>query len=181
MNEVGLFELSEKGMVELSDASHLLMTSDNLTSGSVIVAAMEGARPMLLEIQALTTPTSFGLPRRTANGMDYNRLLMLIAVMSKRTKINLGNQDIYTNTAGGMKIRETALDLSVCLALASSALDKPLKQKTLVFGEVSLSGEVKPVLGQAKRLEQGKKLGYINHITSDTVKSVDQAIKKAFS
>src|SRR5690606_16310094 len=98
--------------------------------------------------------------RRTANGMDYNRLLMLIAVLSKRTKVRLDDQDIYTNIAGGMKVKETAIDLAACLAIASSALDVPLPAKTVVFGEVSLSGTVKPVVGQKKRMEQARKLGY---------------------
>src|SRR5690606_32302610 len=127
------------------------------------------------ELQALTTTTSFGLPRRTANGIDLNRLLMLVAVMSKRLKMSLGNQDIYTNIAGGLRIKETALDLPVCLAIASSMLDQPLPAKTAVFGEVALSGEVKPVLGQQQRVEQAHKLGYNNLITAQTAASLEQA------
>lgn len=180
IHEVGLFSLGETGMVEVTDPTGLLATSQSPTSGSAITVSMEGIRPVLLEVQALTVTTSFGLPRRTANGMDYNRLLMLIAVLTKRTKLNLGNQDVYTNLAGGLKIRETALDLAVCLALVSSLKDKPLPAKTVVFGEVSLAGQIKPVVGQAKRLAEAKKLGYKNSISSDTAKTLAEAIQQAF-
>ncbi len=180
VHEVGLFELAEAGMREVTDPSGLLAAGYAATSGSVITVSMEGVRPVLLEVQALTTPTSFGLPRRTSNGMDYNRLLMLIAVLTKRTKINLGNQDVYTNLAGGLKIKETALDLAVCLALISSIKDTPLPPKTVVFGEVSLSGQVKPVLGQQKRLDQAKKLGYNHCISADSAPTLAQAIQQAF-
>jgi len=180
VNEVGLFELNDTGMTEVLDVFQAFAPTQNLTSGSVLTISMEGIRPMMLEIQALATPTSFGLPRRTANGMDYNRLLMLIAVLSKRTKLKLGNQDIYTNIAGGIKIKETALDLAICLSITSSMLNKPLEEGTIVFGEVSLSGEVKPVIGQKKRLDQAKKLGYSKFITSETVKNISQAIQLAF-
>jgi DNA repair protein RadA/Sms len=180
VNEVGLFELKDKGMVELLDAERVLVPQGKPTYGSVVTATMEGMRPMLLEIQALTTPTSFGLPRRTANGMDYNRLQMLIAVLTKRTKLSLGNQDVYTNITGGMKIKETSLDLAVCLALASSLINKPLTANTVVFGEVSLSGEIKAVLGQQRRLDQAKKLGYKHSITPENVQTLAQAIRLAF-
>ena len=180
VHEVGLFELGDGGMREVSDTFTAFAPAQKLTSGSALTISMEGIRPMLLEVQALATPTNFGLPRRTANGMDYNRLLMLLAVLGKRTKLRLGNQDIYTNIAGGIKIRETALDLAVCLAVASSMMDKSLPDGTVVFGEVSLSGEVKPVLGQKKRIQQAKKLGYNTFITSDSVTTVTQAIQKAF-
>jgi DNA repair protein RadA/Sms len=180
VHEVGLFELSEQGMAEITDPTGLLADTYARTSGSVVTVSMEGIRPVLLEVQGLTVPTSFGLPRRTANGMDYNRLLMLIAVLTKRTKLALGNQDVYTNLAGGLRIRETALDLAVCLALVSSLKDKPLPERTVVFGEVSLAGEVKPVIGQAKRQEQAKKLGYKHCISSDSAQNLSQAIKQAF-
>lgn len=180
VHEVGLFELAEKGMQQVLDPTGMLAAGHTQTSGSVITVSMEGIRPVLLEVQALTAPTSFGLPRRTANGMDYNRLLMLIAVLTKRTKLNLGNQDVYTNLAGGLHIRETALDLAVCLALVSSLKDQPLPPKTVAFGEISLAGEIKPVVGQQKRLEQAKKLGYDHAITADSAKSVSQAINQVF-
>lgn len=180
VHEVGLFELGEYGMIEVMDAFQAFAPANKLTSGSALTISMEGIRPMLLEVQALATPTSFGLPRRTANGMDYNRLLMLLAVLSKRTKLKLGNQDIYTNISGGMKIKETALDLAVCLAVASSALDKPLEEGMVVFGEVGLSGEIKPVAGQKKRIDQAKKLGHTKLITSDNAKTIAQAIQLAF-
>lgn len=181
VHEVGLFELREEGMVEIVDPTGLLASSHANTSGSVITVSMEGVRPVLLEVQGLTAPTSFGLPRRTANGMDYNRLLMLIAVLTKRTKLNLGNQDVYTNLAGGLRIRETALDLAVCLALVSSMKDQPLPPHTVVFGEVSLSGEIKPVIGQSKRIEQARKMGYKHHISADSAKTLSQAIQQAFT
>jgi DNA repair protein RadA/Sms len=180
LHEVGLFELTEQGMLQINDPTGLLDVSSVPASGSVITVSMEGVRPVLLEVQGLTVPTSFGLPRRTANGMDYNRLLMLIAVLTKRTKLNLGNQDVYTNLAGGLKIRETALDLAVCLSLISSLKNQPLPANTVAFGEVSLAGEVKPVIGQQKRLDQAKKLGYRHSITSDSAKTITQAIQQAF-
>lgn len=181
VHEVGLFELSENGMVEITDAFQAFAPSQPLASGSVLTISMEGIRPMMLEVQALATPTSFGLPRRTANGMDYNRLLMLLAVLSKRTKLKVGSHDIYTNIAGGIKIRETALDLAVCIAVASSLLDEPLDEGIIIFGEVSLSGEIKPVVGQSKRTEQAKKLGYKKFITSETASNINQALQQARS
>ncbi len=180
VHEVGLFELTETGMKEVLDAAQAFVSEGDLASGSVLTVSMEGLRPMLLEIQALSSKTHFGLPRRTANGMDYNRLLMLLAVLSKRTKVRLDDQDIYTNIAGGMKVKETAVDLAVCLAVVSSALDISLPPKTVVFGEVSLSGAVKAVVGQKKRLDQAKKLGYKSFITADTAKTLNQALKQAF-
>jgi DNA repair protein RadA/Sms len=105
---------------------------------------------------------------------------MLLAVLTKRTKLKLGNHDIYTNIAGGIKIRETALDLAICLSVASSMLDTPLEDGVLAFGEVSLSGEIKPVVGQQKRINQAKKLGYKKFITSDTVQNINQALAQAF-
>ncbi len=179
VHEVGLFELSENGMTEVADTFGAFAPSQPLASGSVLTISMEGIRPMMLEVQALATPTSFGLPRRTANGMDYNRLLMLLAVLGKRTKLKLGNHDVYTNIAGGIKIRETALDLAVCLAVASSLLDTSLEDGVIAFGEVSLSGEIKPVVGQSKRIEQAKKLGYTRFITSDTAQNINQALQQA--
>jgi DNA repair protein RadA/Sms len=107
-------------------------------------------------------------------------LIMLIAVMTKRSKLNLGNQDIYTNIAGGLRVRETALDLPVCLAIASSFLDQPIEAHTAVFGEVSLSGEIKPALGQQKRLDQAKKLGYNKFINAQTASTLDEAMRQAF-
>lgn len=180
VHEVGLFELTETGMQELLDPAQAFVGQGPPASGSVVTVSMEGIRPMLLEIQALASKTHFGLPRRTANGMDYNRLLMLIAVLAKRTKVRLDDQDIYTNIAGGMKVKETALDLAVCLAVVSSAIDVPLAAGTVVFGEVSLSGEIKPVVGQKKRTEQAKKLGYERVISSDVVKRLPEALKMAF-
>jgi len=179
VHEVGIFELGENGIKEITEAFSAFAPNQPLASGSILTISMEGIRPMLLEVQALATPTSFGLPRRTANGMDYNRLLMLLAVVSKRTKLKLGNHDIYTNIAGGIKIKETALDLAVCLAVASSMLDTPFEDGLVVFGEVGLSGEIKPVVGQKKRIDQAKKLGYKKFITSDTVQNINQALQKA--
>lgn len=180
VHEVGIFELADSGMVEINDTFQAFASKNSLASGSVLTVSMEGIRPILLEVQALATKTNFGLPRRTANGIDYSRLLMLLAVLEKRTKLQLGNQDVYTNIAGGMKIKETAVDLAVCIAVASSVLDQPLPDGVIVFGEVSLSGDIKPVVGQKKRIDQARKLGYKTFINSESARSIPQALRQAF-
>ena len=129
-------------------------------SGSVVVCMMEGTRPMLLEVQALVCRTNFGLPRRTAAGMDYNRLNLLMAVLEKRLNLPLSSYDAYVNIAGGVRLSEPALDLGLVLAIISSYRDVPIPDKTLVFGEVGLSGEVRAVGMSQQRVQEAKRLGF---------------------
>ena len=136
-NEIGMFEMRGGGMCEITNPSSVLISErEEKVSGSVIVASLEGTRPMLVEVQALTSPTVFGLPRRTANGIDYNRLTLLMAVLEKKAGLNLGSQDVYVNVVGGIKINEPAIDLGVVLSVASSYKNIPINDDVVVFGEV---------------------------------------------
>lgn len=136
-NEVGMFEMQNEGMVEITNPSSILISErDDNPSGSVIVASMEGTRPLLIELQALTTPTVFGFPRRTANGIDYNRLTLLMAVLEKKAGFNLGNQDIYLNVVSGMKISEPAVDLGIIVCVASSYKNISITKDIAFIGEV---------------------------------------------
>ena len=130
------------------------------SSGSVVSSGIEGTRPLLMEIQGLLVPTSFGIPRRTANGMDYNRLNMLLAIMERRLGIECSKFDAYINITGGMRISEPSVDLAVILALLSSYRNIPLKEDIMVFGEVGLSGEVRAVSQSKQRIEEAKRLGF---------------------
>jgi len=159
--EVGVFEMSERGMVEVLNPSEAFL-AERLpdATGSVIAVTMEGTRPLLVEIQALASTTSFGLPRRTSNGIDVNRLLLLVAVMSKRVGLRLFDQDLFVNVIGGMKISEPAADLAVALAIASSFQNISLPNDLAVMGEVGLSGELRAVSQIGRRLNEAAKLGF---------------------
>jgi DNA repair protein RadA/Sms len=160
-NELGVFEMKEKGLAEVSNPSEIFLSQraeDPI--GSVIVPVLEGSRPLLVEIQALTNPTSFGLPRRTANGLDFNRLLLVTAVLSRRVGLKLGNQDILVNVTGGLKIDEPAADLGVALAIASSLRDAPIDPGLVVVGEVGLSGELRSVTQLEWRVGEAARLGF---------------------
>jgi len=160
-NEIGMFEMGAEGLVEITDPSKVLISErDENPSGSVIIASMEGTRPLLVEFQALTTPTVFGMPRRTANGIDYNRLAVLIAVLEKKVGLNLGNQDVYLNVVSGLKINEPAIDLGIIAATVSSFKNIPIDKKTVVLGEVGLTGEIRSVNLIDKRLKEAEKLGF---------------------
>lgn len=160
-NEIGMFEMQNEGLIEITDPSSVLISErEEGTTGSVIVASLEGTRPILLELQALSTPTVFGLPRRTAGGIDYNRLVLLIAVLEKRAGMNLGSQDVYLNIVGGMKVNEPALDLGILLAVASSFKNIEIPEHIAVVGEVGLTGEVRSVNMIEKRVKEVEKLGY---------------------
>jgi len=139
-NEIGMFEMKNEGMVEVSNPSSILISErDGNPAGSVIVACLEGTRPLLIEIQALTTPTIYGFPKRTANGIDYNRLALLIAVLDKKAGLNLGSYDVYVNVVGGIKINEPSIDLGVVLAAASSFKNISIKENVVVIGEVRIN------------------------------------------
>ena len=145
-NEIGMFEMREEGMCEVTNPSDILITErEDNPSGSCILASVEGTRPILVEVQALTSQTVFGLPKRTANGFDYNRLAVLIAVLEKKAGLSLGNQDVYLNIAGGMKISEPAADLGIIATVASSYKNVPIPQSTVVMGEVGLTAELRRI------------------------------------
>lgn len=160
-NEIGVFEMRQSGLVEVENPSeYMLSGKPENASGSVVACSMEGTRPILLEIQALVCRTNFGMPRRTAAGTDYNRVNLLMAVLEKRLGMSLGNCDAYVNIAGGIKMNEPAIDLGIVMALVSSYRNRPIDEKTIVFGEVGLSGEVRAVSMPEQRVAEAKKLGF---------------------
>lgn len=159
-NEAGIFEMADTGLQPVSNPSAALLAERQVTDGSVVLATMEGTRPLLVEVQALVNRTSYGYPKRTASGIDINRVNLLIAMLEKRTKLNLADQDIYINIVGGIRITEPAADLAVCLAIASAAKGMQLKKNVAVFGEIGLSGEIRHVPFAEKRVAEAKKLGF---------------------
>ena len=160
-NEIGMFEMNDIGMCEIDNPSSVLLSEKNENvAGSIVVASIEGTRPILVELQALTATSVFGMPRRTANGIDYNRLTLLIAVLEKRTGLPLGNQDVYLNIVGGIKINEPALDLGIILAVSSSFKNIPIPNDVIAIGEVGLTGEVRSVNQIEKRIKEAEKLGF---------------------
>ena len=160
-NEIGVFEMRQDGLVEVENPSeYMLSGKPEGASGSVVACSMEGTRPILLEVQALVCHSNFGIPRRTAAGTDFNRVNLLMAVLEKRLGLKLGDCDAYVNIAGGIKMNEPAIDLGIVLALISSYKDKPIDEKTICFGEVGLSGEVRAVSMAEQRVLEAKKLGF---------------------
>ena len=160
-NEIGMFEMKGEGLCEITNPSEILISErDDNPSGSGIVASIEGTRAMLVEIQALTSQSVFGIPKRTANGFDYNRLAVLVAVLEKRSRLMLGGQDIYLNVVGGIKLNEPAIDLGVCCIVASSFKNVPISKDTVIMGEVGLTGEVRRISMIEKRLKEAEKLGF---------------------
>lgn len=159
-NEAGIFEMVEQGLKPVENPSAALLSERQVSDGSIVLATMEGSRPILVEVQALVNPTSYGYPKRAASGFDLNRLNLLVAMLERRTKLKLAEHDIYINIVGGIQIREPAADLAICLAIGSAAKGLQLKQNCVVFGEVGLSGEVRHVPFADKRLSEAKKLGF---------------------
>jgi DNA repair protein RadA/Sms len=160
-NEVGVFEMKSEGLIEVANPSLAFLSQrPGQAVGSVVVPTLEGSRPLLVEVQALTSPTSFGLPRRTANGIDFNRLLMITAVLVRRVGLRLGNQDIIVNVTGGLKVGEPAVDLGVALAIASSFRDVEVAPDLAALGEVGLSGELRAVSQLERRLGEAARLGF---------------------
>lgn len=159
-NEVGIFEMNETGLKIVDNLSAALLEERQISDGSIVLATIEGSRPLLVEVQALVNKTSYGYPKRTASGFDLNRLNLLVAMLERRTKLRLAEHDIYINIVGGMQIREPAADLAICLAIGSAAKGLKLKQNSVVFGEVGLSGEVRHVAHVDKRLSEALKLGF---------------------
>lgn len=159
-SEAAIFEMYEQGLRVVENPSAALLAERQSADGSVVLATLEGTRPLLVEIQALVNPTSFGYPKRTASGFDLNRLNLLIAVLERRTKLNLSDKDIYINVVGGLKLVDQAADLAICMAIASAAAGKRIDDETVVFGEVGLGGELRSVIGADKRIAEAKKLGF---------------------
>ncbi|MEK9130018.1 MAG: DNA repair protein RadA, partial [Patescibacteria group bacterium] len=193
-NEVGVFEMKEKGLIEVENPSkEFLSQRTTKETGSIVTATMEGSRAFLIEVQALVSKTIFGYPQRRASGFDLNRLQLLATVLSRRCKLNLGNQDIYLNVAGGIKVEEPAVDLAVCLSIVSAFKNKSIDSNLVVFGEVGLGGEIRNVGQIDKRIIEAKKLGFKTIMIPQTnfkfaenemqiiqVKNLNEAIEIAF-
>jgi len=163
-NEAAIFEMDEDGLRVVQNPSAALLAERQNADGSVVMATLEGTRPLLVEIQALVNPTNFGYPKRTASGFDLNRLNLLIAVLERRTKLNLSDKDIYINVVGGLKLSDPAADLAVAMAIASAAAGRRLDDGLVVFGEVGLGGEIRTVHSVDKRIAEAKKLGFTEAI-----------------
>jgi len=169
-NEVAIFEMAATGLREVLNPSAALLSERMNTDGSVILATLEGNRPILVEIQALATKSNFGYPKRTASGFDINRLNLLIAVLERRTKLKLSEQDIFVNVVGGMRLQDSAADLAVCMAIASAVAGRKLGEEYVVFGEVGLGGEIRSAFRADQRIAEAKKLGFSKAIGPATVK-----------
>ena len=167
-SEAAIFEMNDKGLRAVENPSAALLAERQNADGSVVLATLEGNRPILVEIQALVNSTNFGYPKRTASGFDLNRLNLLIAVLEKRTKLNLSDKDIYVNVVGGLKLADRAADLAVAMAIASAAAGRKLDDGLVVFGEVGLGGEIRSAQGADKRLNEAKKLGFTQAIAPAT-------------
>ena len=177
-NEIGVFEMRQNGLVEVQNPSEFMLNGKpENASGSVVACSMEGTRPILIEIQALVCSSNFGMPRRTAAGTDYNRVNLLMAVLEKRVGIHLSNYDAYVNIAGGIKMNEPAVDLGIVMAIVSSYKNQPIDEKTIVFGEVGLSGEVRAVNMPEQRVAEAKKLGFTTCIMPEVSREVVKNIK----
>ncbi len=170
-NEVAIFEMMESGLIEVQNPSATLLAERMNTDGSVILATMEGNRPILVEIQALATNSNYGYPKRTASGFDINRLNLLIAVIERRTKLKLNNKDIFINVVGGMRLSDSAADLAVCMAIASAVAGRKLDDEYVVFGEVGLGGEIRSAFRADQRIIEAQKLGFKHAIAPRTVKN----------
>ncbi len=193
-NEIGVFEMTEAGLSEVANPSSLFI-SDSTASGSAVTSVIEGTRPLLVEVQALTSPTSFNYPQRVATGIDYKRLAMLLAVLERRVGINVHGVDCFVNAVGGIKVMEPSCDLGLILAIASSMKNKAIERGTVLIGEVGLGGEVRPVYGLESRLKEADKLGFKvaiipgkgitkmkkHKINIVTVEEVKEAVKIALS
>jgi DNA repair protein RadA/Sms len=181
VDEIGVFEMGEKGMQEVKNPSKEFLASRVSAPGSVVVPIMEGSRAILTEVQALTTPSNYGLPVRRCSGLDPNRLQILVATLMKRAGVALGSQDIFVNIVGGLQARERGSDLGVCLAIASSASDKVISKDAIAVGEVGLLGEIRSAPYLDKRVSEARRLGFKNFITDKKVRTLREAINLALS
>ncbi len=176
IEEVGIFDMSDQGLKEVSNPSALFL-QDRVKNvpGSVVTVILEGTRPMLVEIQALTVPTQLAMPRRVGNGVDYNRLQLIIAILQKRLNLPLGGFDVFVNVSGGLKVAEPAVDLSIAMAILSSFKNKAMDPKTVVFGELGLLGEVRRVVSEERRIKEAKRLGFATACAPSNVASLSKA------
>ena len=176
-NEIGMFDMTGRGLAQIENPSQVMLEGRPVgISGTCVACVMEGTRPVLSEVQALVTKTSFPSPRRTTSGFDYNRLYLLLAVLEKRAGYAFSSQDVYLNIIGGLKLDETACDLAVCMALASSLLDLPVGEKTIAIGEVGLGGEVRSVTHLETRLKEAQRIGFDTALVPrHNLKTIDAA------
>jgi len=178
VDEVGVFLMGDKGLTEVKNPSDVFLEERQKgVAGSCVVATMEGTRPVLVEVQGLVVPSQLAVPRRVGTGVDQRRLQLLVAVLSKRCRLPLGHMDVYVNVAGGLRLNEPAVDLGVCLAVASSLKNKPLPARVAVVGEVGLLGEIRKVSFLDKRIREAKKLGYSRVIGPNQTKTLLEAIR----
>jgi DNA repair protein RadA/Sms len=181
VSEIGLFEMAEEGLREVLNPSEIFLSERSKVSvGSCVSVVMEGFRPLMFEIQVLTTKTMFGYPMRKASGFNVNRLQLLIAVLEKKCKIDLSQQDVFVNVAGGFKVSEYGVDLAVCLALVSSVKNKTINSDLCAFGEVGLLGEIRKVSQMDKRVSEAKKLGFKKIVSPNDYKNIADAVSELF-
>lgn len=176
-SEAAIFEMDSNGLKIVKNPSQALLAERQNTDGSIIMATLEGGRPLLVEVQALVTKSSFGYPKRTVSGFDLNRLNLLVAVLNQRTKLDLSDKDIFVNVVGGLKLNDHASDLAICMAIASAAAGRKLDDGVVVFGEVGLSGEIRIAKQTDKRVQEAKKLGFTKAIAPARKDNKDQFIK----
>ncbi len=172
-SEVGVFEMTAKGLIKVADPTAVFLFQHSPIPGSVVTATLEGSRVFLVEVQALTTPTTFGYPQRRAEGFDLNRLQLLIATIGRRASIQLAAHDVFVNIAGGLKVDEPAIDLAVCMALASALQNKAVSHDTIVLGEIGLGGEIRPIQQLNIRLKEAEKLGFKKAIIPVTKERIE--------
>lgn len=176
-DEVGIFQMEDKGLVPMDSPEKLFISQFKNVPGRIIASVMEGTRPMLVEVESLVVPTKMAFPKRITQGIDPRRFELLLAVIAKRAGIPLFEFDCFANIAGGIKVNEPAVDLAVCLSLASSYFDKPLPPKTCAVGEVGLLGDIRAVPLQERRIKEARRLGYTNVVSSEKFKSLTEAIR----
>lgn len=175
--EVGVFEMQDKGMVEVDDPSGIFLEQRlKNRAGSCVVSTVAGGRPILAEVQALCTSTIFPVPTRRITGLDFSRIQVVIGSLSKVSKLSLANLDIYVNVAGGLKISEPAADLGAALSIVSASLDKPIREGICAFGEVGLLGELRPVVNSKSRISEAKRLGFADFVTPEKFRTLEEAI-----
>ncbi|MCX8093874.1 MAG: DNA repair protein RadA [Candidatus Goldbacteria bacterium] len=177
-NEIGIFEMVEDGIKEVNSPSKLFIELSEISKiGSAVITLMEGTRPILIELQALTSRKNFGIPQRTVTGIDYNRLLLIIAILERKLNINLENQDIFINVTGGLKVFETGADLGIAAAIYSSFKNIPISPKMIFIGELGLDGEVRPVMFMENRVQEAKRLGFIECVIPESVGNLNTDMK----
>lgn len=181
-DEVGIFEMEEKGLISQTNTEKLFLTQKGKSEipGSVVSSVLNGTRPMLVEIQSLVVPTKMAFPKRTAQGIDSRRLEMLLAVLIRRCGLPLYDYDVFVNIAGGLVVKEPACDLAICLSIASAYFEKAVSSQTIALGEVGLLGEVREVVAQEKRVKEARRLGFAQPLTTREIKYLPQAVKRCF-